>query len=396
MAVGPSGVLPVRRPQGIEQALLREQHERPLGNAAPPRLALRRDDLRERPAQMHRGGPRALRGAPRDRPVERPVELEYPGPVPESLHPSAVAIRKSLAGERDELPGRHVEQHPFRPGELLEIGNTMACLDSAAERAEIRGHRIRDRLRPAPGKRPAHAMRQQPEKPPERGCRRPRQRQHRVRGETREQAARLLTAKRAAGDHARGQRRERREAGKRSGMPRPPEWRQQVLADLVVLLRERPHEPPVAPCVNPERGGRVGDGADEQRGAPVVERVRESRRRLDPLDAVLLERHRAQERRGDGERMDRRADVVDEARQRQLGRPAAAAERFLGLQHPHRQPGPGEMDCRGEAVRPRPDDNRIRHLPEATRPNLSRRYLKIETTSSATSATSTAAGASRT
>ena len=40
--------------------------------------------------------------------------------------------------------------------------------------------------------------------------------------------------------------------------------------------------------------------------------------RLDPLEAVRRQRQRPEERRRDGERMDRRADVVDETRQREL------------------------------------------------------------------------------
>ena len=94
----------------------------------------------------------------------------------------------------------------------------------------------------------------------------------------------------------------------------------------------------------------------------------ERRRRVHPLDAVALERHRAHERRRGRERVDRRADVVDETGQRQLGRAAAAADRLLTLEHADRKPGAGKDDRRAEPIRPRADDGRIRHFaPDATR-----------------------------
>jgi hypothetical protein len=49
----------------------------------------------------------------------------------------------------------------------------------------------------------------------------------------------------------------------------------------------------------------------------VVEWVRELRRRLDPLEAVLSERQCLEKRRRGSHRMNSRADVMDESRQRQ-------------------------------------------------------------------------------
>ena len=67
----------------------------------------------------------------------------------------------------------------------------------------------------------------------------------------------------------------------------------------------------------------------------------------------------AQERRGERERVDRRADVVPEAGQRQLRRARAAADRRGRLEHAHRAARPGERDRGGQAVRARADDDRV-------------------------------------
>src|SRR6266498_851565 len=59
--------------------------------------------------------------------------------------------------------------------------------------------------------------------------------------------------------------------------------------------------------------------------------------------------------------MDRRADVVDEPRQRQLGRAQAAAELLLGLANLDLQAGPGQRDRRRQPVRAGADDHRPPH-----------------------------------
>src|SRR3954451_6445623 len=81
--------------------------------------------------------------------------------------------------------------------------------------------------------------------------------------------------------------------------------------------------------------------------------------RLDPLD---VEVEGSKERRRQPERMNRRADVVDEAGQRQLGRPEAAAELLLGLVNLHLQPRARQCDRRRETVRAGADDDGAFHL----------------------------------
>jgi hypothetical protein len=60
----------------------------------------------------------------------------------------------------------------------------------------------------------------------------------------------------------------------------------------------------------PRGRGRFVEGAADEKGGTVVERMRERGRGLDPLQ---VEVERAEERRGSCEGMDRRADIVPEA-----------------------------------------------------------------------------------
>ena len=69
VGVGPQRVPALRRPPGIEQALLRDEHERAVGMTPARHLRLGRGDLRQRPAQVHRRRARALGRAPGDGPA---------------------------------------------------------------------------------------------------------------------------------------------------------------------------------------------------------------------------------------------------------------------------------------------------------------------------------------
>ena len=82
---------------------------------------------------------------------------------------------------------------------------------------------------------------------------------------------------------------------------------------------------------------------------------------MHELEAVLGERHVAEARRGNRKRMDRGADVVDEARQGQLSRARAAAERVRRLDDQHRPPGPRQRDRRNQPVGARANDDGVRH-----------------------------------
>ena len=69
---------------------------------------------------MHGAGLARLGRAPRDRAVERPVELERRRAVAVAAQRARVARRQRVAGERGERAGHHVGDHERR-GEPLAV-----------------------------------------------------------------------------------------------------------------------------------------------------------------------------------------------------------------------------------------------------------------------------------
>ena len=107
-----------------------------------------------------------------------------------------------------------------------------------------------------------------------------------------------------------------------------------------------------------ERIDRAIEVAPGDARAATVERVRVRHLGNDPVDPVEepeLPEHRGGERR----RMHRRAHVVPEPRQRQLGRAHPAADGRRALEHAHSEPG-ARGEYRGdEPVGPAPDDRDV-------------------------------------
>jgi len=158
------------------------------------------------------------------------------------------------------------------------------------------------------------------------------EREERVRREAGEDRARPVAAERAAREDARGPERHEAEARQRDRMPGERQERtghgrpqpRKVARDLADGARPGAR-------VGAETGGGALDRAVHEDGGAVVEGMRQRRRRVDPADAVVRERELREERRRRRERMDRGADVVDEAGQRQLRGAASSADGVLGL-----------------------------------------------------------------
>ena len=73
--------------------------------------------------------------APRDRGVERPVELEDPGAVPIAPETAAVSVGQSVAGDPEELAGSYVEEDRVEvASELVKRVDALPRLDRAPER----------------------------------------------------------------------------------------------------------------------------------------------------------------------------------------------------------------------------------------------------------------------
>jgi hypothetical protein len=103
--------------------------------------------------------------------------------------------------------------------------------------------------------------------------------------------------------------------------------------------------------IRTEQRGRRLEVAHQDRGA-VVERVCELNGGLDPAKAVAVERELGEEWRARAEGVDGAADVVDEAGEGQLSRPAPASDGRLGFDELHRAAGARERDRGCETIRP--------------------------------------------
>ena len=79
MAVRPERVLTTRRARCIEQTLLRDQHERALGNFSTHNLAFRRRDFVNAPSEMNCSCATASFGFPWDWLTQRIIDFENSG-----------------------------------------------------------------------------------------------------------------------------------------------------------------------------------------------------------------------------------------------------------------------------------------------------------------------------
>ena len=129
---------------------------------------------------------------------------------------------------------------------------------------------------------------------------------------------------------------------------------------------ERAEQPPPAPAVAP-RGRAAVSSTERQAAAPRRRRaggrvLTSGQRQRQP---VRVEVEAPRERRVDGQRVERRALVVEQPRQRQLAAARPAAERVGGLEHRDVDALGGEREGGSEPVGPAADDDRAwscRHL----------------------------------
>src|SRR6266545_3093864 len=272
VTVRPGGVLARRRARIVEQALLREDHKRLLARpAAVPRFALGTRDLCERAADVHRSRAAAGFAQPRDRAVERPVELERRGPVAE---PGRIA---GQTGDTRKLVRRKVAENHVGARQRVHSARRHAL---AAQRAQSCRECIHHGLGAAARERPAVHVRRGAQHEAEARGRRGLERQRRVRSVSGEQRPRAL---------GRVQARDGASAEQAAGETGPQ-------------TQQIPARPPLRPGTDErldEMSVRRGVGAEPLRGAVqrsrehdrvVVERVRRGHGRIDPLDLQIPER----------------------------------------------------------------------------------------------------------
>jgi len=181
-----------------------------------------------------------------------------------------------------------------------------------------------------------------------------------VRRHAGEQGPSLRCAKRGARKDVGGHDAERAEARREQRVARRPGLRREhELREAVPLARERPDQRAVGAGVGAERlRGLLERAVQRHRGA-AVERVRSLDWRLEQLEPVFVQRQAGEERRAERERVNRRADVVVKAGDRQLGRAGAAADRLGALDHVDGAPAARQLDRGGQAVGPGAYDDRV-------------------------------------
>jgi hypothetical protein len=124
-------------------------------------------------------------------------------------------------------------------------------------------------------------------------------------------------------------------------------------------FKQRQHKPAIALPVRSKIGSGSVNRSLQYNSRAVIERMRERSGRLYPFEAMLIKRKRAEERRTDRERIYRRAYVMYEAWERELGGTDTTADGFTSFIYRH---GPAVLrhsDGGGKTVRSGTDNYRI-------------------------------------
>ena len=143
------------------------------------------------------------------------------------------------------------------------------------------------------------------------------------------------------------------------GMARETQRAEHLPQHVAPIGSQRSHQPPVGSRVAAQLGGGRCHRALHQDRAAVIQRMRDGGGREDPLETVVRQWEIPKERRCHAERMDRRANVMHEAGQRQLGRACPPADRLFAFNHQHRAPGARQGDGRSQPVGTGADDNGV-------------------------------------
>ena len=322
--------------------------------------ALGGDDGGRRSPEVHGAGAREFGIEPRDRPVERPVDLEDPRPVAPAGEPARVAGRQGVAGHREHLSRGEVEQHRACGGQFGERAHAVPGAHLAAEGFEPRDQRIRERLGTADGDGPSDTVRESGHEHGDAGGEQGAQREDRVRGEAGEEGAGRLLAE--GGAHRQGRGPESVEPEREEFAGRVGRQRGRVehgSGEPLPALAQPAEDALPAGTVASEPGRRLRCRAVQQHRPTRSERVTDRDRRMRELQPVAVEGERAERGRGERERQHGRAHVVPEAGKGELLR----AERTSGdrgrLEHEHTPAGLGEGHRRDETVRPRADHHGV-------------------------------------
>src|SRR5579863_905134 len=280
---------------------------------ALPRRAFGRGNLIERPADVNGSRASAGFGRPGNGRVERPIELAHAGTVTIPLEFFPVRLGQSVARHGEKLARRNVAENRARLRQVIYRLHRFAGDDFSAERPQVGRERVGDALRAAAGNRPACHVPGNGEDQSEGSRRYPFERQHRMRRQPGEERSRPFAAEMKFGESGCGAKSQQPEQSSGEWMARNARHPEQERFRPRPVLDQTVEHALVALGVWTKNRGGFIDGAQQNGGGAVVERMRQRDRRLDPREAVLLERQRAEERRDNGHGVHGRANVVEKS-----------------------------------------------------------------------------------
>src|SRR5580704_2783528 len=123
-----------------------------------------------------------------------------------------------------------------------------------------------------------------------------------------------------------------------------------VGGEFTPALDKRLHELPPRIAVRTERSLGIAQVPFQYDCGSIIERMGERSRRMNPLQSMIFERQRREERRPGAHRMHRRSKVVQEAWQSQFHRARCTARCRLSLEHIDLQAGLGQDDGRCKPI----------------------------------------------
>jgi hypothetical protein len=270
----------------------------------------------------------------------------------------AHARREAIAGDAHEVARHDIGEHDGGRGHLAEIADRAIALDLAAGGAQLGDEGVGDRLRATRGERPAGHVSEGGKEQPYAGGGRPVERQHGVGGGAGEQRRGVGLDEVPSGECRRRTQGVQPEPSHHQRMVRERERRQHVVDEADAGVDDGPEQSGPRLAVRAEAGAGRLDRSLEQDGV-VVERVGNRYGRLDPSQPLAIERQRAHRFGDRSEGVDRRTDVVDEARFGELGAAGSAAWRRLPFEDQHAPPAAGDRDGGDEPVRTRTDDDGV-------------------------------------
>ena len=297
VAIGPHGVLPGGGARIVETGRLADQHERPLRHDTGRGGSLGRGHVRERAADVdcaRVGEPRVF---PWDRAVQRDVQLEGARAVAVAPQLGGVQAReapKPVAADRQDLTRREVEQDCAVGRQIAQARDPAPGLYLAAQFPQMRCQRIGDVLRTAARNRPADGVSRGLQPQPEAAAQERVQTQHRMGRAAGQDRLRGLRAE-ATSQYGRRQKRRTPNRDTATGWRRPAAIRSGPSSSRTIqgsFPHDRAEDVLVGDPVAAELVRRPGDVAVDDHSLFGLEGVRERDGRVDPFEAVALQRQR--------------------------------------------------------------------------------------------------------